>query len=73
LLLNLNFIFIRIDFFDKDLFSMVITLLYEVFISCKNTYLIIATLVTSTLPSPIEKYFVFVFLKHVFIAEGKLK
>jgi hypothetical protein len=46
---------------------------YEVFISCKNTYLIIATLVTSTLPSPIEKYFVFVFLKHVFIAEGKLK
>jgi hypothetical protein len=52
---------------------MVITLLYEVFISCKNTYLIIATLVTSTLPSPIEKYFVFVFLKHVFIAEGKLK
>jgi hypothetical protein len=44
---------------------------YEVFISCKNTYLLFVGK-GYVLPSPIEKYFVFVFLKHFFIAEGKL-
>ncbi len=36
---------------------------YEVFISCKNTYLLFVGK-EYVLPSPIEKYFVFVFLKH---------
>jgi len=30
LLVNLDFIFIRIDFFDKDLFSMVMKYLFRV-------------------------------------------